>query len=130
MKKRIVALVLCALVLSGCGAALPEGLDESTVASAAEEVAEQLAAGETEAIYEKLRPDVAGTLTEEDVAALVPKSAGVWEKIVTTEVRSRTDKGSGEEYALAMVVCQFEEGRVTISAAFDSEMQLIGLQVS
>ena len=130
MKKRIVALALCALMLSGCGAALPEGLDESTVASAAEEVAEQLAAGETEAIYEKLRSDVAEKLTEEDVAALVPKSAGAWEKIITTEVRSRTDKGSGEEYALAMVVCQFEEGRVTISAAFDGEMQLIGLQVS
>ena len=131
MKKRRLAAVLCLLVmtLSGCGQSLPEGMDKKEVTEAGEHVAELLGTGESDAVYDLFREDVAQQLSSEDVAALVPQSAGAWKEIAASEAIGRTDEDSGEEYALVMVICEFEEGRVTISAAFDQEMELIGVQV-
>lgn len=130
MKKKLVCVfgAVC-LLLTGCGQALPDGMESDETVAAGEEVAELIGTGESDAVYDLFREDVAESLSREDVAAMVPKSAGAWEGISASEAMGRTDDASGEEYALVMVMCDFEQGQVTISVALDQDLKLIGLQI-
>ena len=137
MLKRLAALGCCLLLLlslAGCfrqsqKLPLPEGMDAAETIAKGIEVAECLGNGDYRSIYERLRSDVAATLTIEDVAALDPK-LGSWQGVTGSAARGMEDEASGEYYALVTMTCRFEKGKRLISAGFDADGTLIGLRVA
>ena len=134
MKRRIAALsalVLSLLLLAGCAqeeaTPLPDTMDQEAVLAAGEEVLNQLLAGEYEAVYETFRDDIRADLTVEEVQNLVEpvfQEAGDFEKI---ESAGAEGSAEGEEHAIAEFRLNCAEEDVLFNAAFDLEMELIGL---
>ena len=125
----LVLLFIILLALVGCsGQPLPEGMEEEEVLAESERIAELLGKGEVTQIYELLRDDVAQTVSEEDIKALVPDE-GEWIEVVSGVAIGATDQASGENYAKAVLVCKFAKDKVTVSIALDQEMDLIGIRL-
>ena len=131
VKRGLCAILVGAIFLLSCAGCsqqpVPEGMNKERVLEAGSRVAELLGTGKVEEIYQMLRPDVAKSLTVEDVASLMPDS-GEWIGVTGGDVIGQTNEASGESYAMAILICQFEKGKVTISASFDLQMNLIGLR--
>ena len=102
--------MLLLLVLSGCkGNKLPDGMDEDKVSSAGLAVMSQLTKGEYEEVYDALREDVREQT-----------SADAIEEMMDTAT---------EPHAIAVIGAKYDKKSVVFRIAFDTEMNLIGLDV-
>ena len=114
-------LALVVLLLCGCqGKPLPEGMDEAVL----------LPGGDYEAALERMRPDVAETVTAEDLQSLVLRQtdgAGVYKEI--DSVMATGQSSNGEDYGVAVVYCKYSKKNVLFRLAFDTSYELIGLEV-
>ena len=122
---------LCALLLAGCSGQaeepLPASMEEEAVLAAGEAVLDQILAGEYQAVYQEFREDIRAGLTEEDVRGLVEpvfQEAGSYEEI---EASDTVGSAQGEEHGIARFQLKFSEEDVLLNAAFDPDMELIGL---
>ena len=140
MKKRILTLlcILCtALVLCACtvtGNPLPDGMDETALLAAGEEIIADLNAGNWQEIFDQLRED-AQTSTGSPAAIQahmesVLAKVGPFEKLKDTMVTGQTVKETGEKYATAVFYCEHDKNQAMYRIAFSTDMELIGLQVT
>lgn len=134
MKRKTRSLAMLALVvllLCGCqGKALPEGMDEAVLLQKGRETALLLAGGDYEAVLGRMRPDVAETVTAEDLQSLVLRQtdgAGVYKEI--DSVMATGQSSNGEDYGVAVVYCKYSKKNVLFRLAFDTGYELIGLEV-
>ena len=136
MKKRRTGLlflltgVLALLLLSGCeGKPLPDGMDEETLLSAGQEVAQQLMDEEYQAVYDRFREDIRETLTVDNVKNLMEtgvEGAGDFKKVKDTLATGSTE---GEAHGIAVIYCEYTKENVRFRVAFDPDMNLIGLEI-
>lgn len=127
-------LVLGLGLLSSCthkGNPLPEGMDEETVLAEGRKVVTLLVNGDYQAVVDQLRPDVAADVTAEQVEAAMEdaKKAGAYVSESDSMATGRTVKDSHDECAEAVIMAKHEKDVVRYRIAFDTEMNLIGLQV-
>ena len=135
MRKRgylIVSLVmLLLLVLSGCkGNKLPDGMDEDKVSSAGLAVMSQLTKGEYEEVYDALREDVRAQTSAEAIETMMERATegrGSFKKVKDSMVTGVTD--ADEPHAIAVIGAKYDKKSVVFRIAFDTEMNLIGLDV-
>ena len=124
-------LALVVLLLCGCqGKALPEGMDEAVLLQKGRETVLLLAGGDYEAVLGRMRPDVAETVTAEDLQSLVLRQtdgAGVYKEI--DSVMATGQSSNGEDYGVAVVYCKYSKKNVLFRLAFDTSYELIGLEV-
>ena len=130
--RRIIPLVLCLLVLSGCSPQpLPEGMDEEEVLTAGRAVVELLVAGDYEAVYDQLRPDVQETASAQAIGQLMEDAAseaGVYLGRKDEMVSGRTV--DGVEYGEALIMGEFREDDVLFRLSFDTDLVLVGLGIT
>ena len=89
-----------------------------------------LAGGDYEAVLGRMRPDVAETVTAEDLQSLVLRQtdgAGVYKEI--DSVMATGQSSNGEDYGVAVVYCKYSKKNVLFRLAFDTSYELIGLEV-
>ena len=127
-------LILGSGLLSGCshkGNPLPENMDEETVLTEGRKVVDLLVNGDYQAVVDQLRSDVAASVTAEQVEAAMAdvKKAGAYVAESDCITTGRTVKETGEEYGEAVIMAKHEKDMVRYRIAFDTEMNLIGLQV-
>ena len=133
MRKRgyLIALLamLLLLVLSGCkGNKLPDGMDEDEVARAGLSVMSQLTKGEYEAVYDALREDVREQTSADAIRTMMETAAegrGSFKKVKDSMVTGVTD----EPHGIAVIRAKYDKKSVIFRIAFDTEMNLIGLDV-
>ena len=127
----LAALVLTAAMVSGCsGGKLPQGVEEEQLLSAGRELLLLLLSGEYDQVHDALREDVAQSVTSEDIRAIVlqeTEDMGIYKQIDKSMVTSQTVQG--EELALAVFSCEFEEGKVFCRLAFDRDLTLVGISL-
>lgn len=135
IKKILILLcVLGCLTLAACavkGNALPDDMDEDTVLTAGREVASALVGGDYDAVFERLREDVAAQTDVASLAELMQNACdglGSAEYISDTLVTGVTDKDT-EPHAIAVIYWKYEKKNVMFRVAFDTDMQLIGLEI-
>lgn len=125
------ALVLLVLLLCACqGKPLPAGMEEETLLSHGREAVVLLTGGDYEAVRELMRADVAAGVTAEDIRNLVLKQAdgaGVYKEIDSSMVTGQSS--DGESYGVAVFYCKYAKKNVLFRLAFDSNYELIGLEV-
>lgn len=136
MKKRRTGLlllmvgVLALFLLTGCkGKLLPEGMDEETLISAGQEVADLLMDGEYQQVYDRFREDIRENLTVDNVKNLMEtgtEGAGDFKKVKDTLATGSTE---GEDHGIAVIYCEYTKENVRFRVAFDPDMNLIGLEI-
>lgn len=129
--KSFLAALLMILVLAGCsGKSLPDGMTEEALIDAGREVLLLAVDGEFETILEMMRDDVQATVTAEDIRTVVwgnVSDAGVYKQIEDSMTTGQDV--NGERVGVAVLYCDYSEDEVLFRAAFDSEMNLVGLSV-
>ena len=123
--------MLLLLVLSGCkGNKLPDGMDEDKVSSAGLAVMSQLTKGEYEEVYDALREDVREQTSAdaiEEMRDTATEGRGSFKKVKDSMVTGVTD--ADEPHAIAVIGAKYDKKSVVFRIAFDTEMNLIGLDV-
>ena len=123
--------MLLLLVLSGCkGNKLPDGMDEDEVSRAGLSVMSQLTKGEYEEVYGALREDVREQTSAEAIETMMDTATdgrGSFKKVKDSMVTGVTD--ADEPHAIAVIGAKYDKKSVVFRIAFDTEMNLIGLDV-
>ena len=119
----ILTLVLC-LGLAGCGASLPDGMDEESVQQAAETTISQLVNEE----YDALTDSLDDTMKEAISAEEWPE---IWQPLAQqlgafVEVEKHTIVGK-DGMAVDVAQAAFENGKLTFTLSYDSSYRLAGL---
>lgn len=135
MRKKVCLLLLLAMLLAfalaGCrGNELPDGMDEDKVSSAGLAVMSQLTKGEYEEVYDALREDVREQTSADAIETMMERAAegrGHFKKVKDSMVTGVTD--ADEPHAIAVIGAKYDKKSVVFRIAFDTEMNLIGLDV-
>ena len=132
MKRMMAPLLLCLLVLSGCGGnPLPAGMDEEAVIQAGIEVVKAAGEGDYDTIYARFRSDVQEGMTLENLRDVVENNtAGCGYYVQVEDTLATGQKSDGESYGVAVLYAKYSKGEVLYRVAFDPEMNLIGLSVT
>lgn len=126
-------LALC-ILCAGCtvkGNDLPDGMDETEVLLAGVAVMNDLCDGDYDAVYDALREDVREETSAEALREVMENAAaglGVAGDVTDTLVTGVTD--ADEPHAIAVIRRKFEKKSLYFRVAFDTDLQLIGLQVT
>ncbi len=125
------ALALLLLLLCGCqGKPLPAGMDEETLLQHGREVIALLTSGDYGAVWERMREDVAANVTAETIWNLVltnTEDAGVYKEIDSAMATGQST--NGESYGVAVFYCKYAKRNVLFRLAFDTNYELIGMEV-
>lgn len=141
--KRVLLLGLTLLLsiglLSACGkpegSPLPEGMDEEVVLNAGREIVALLNAGEYQAVVDRLRDDVAAggarPLKAEDMEKVMEAVSKAQAYVEETDAMAtgQSNKDFDEDFAEAVIFAKHEKKNVRYRIAFDTDMNLIGIQV-
>lgn len=132
MKKVIAMCMLGLLLLTGCSPApLPEGMEEEAVEEAGWAVAKLLIDGDYAAVLEQFRDDVGESLTEEDVSAMMDSATeDAGEFVSRSDMMATGQSSDGEDYGVAVILCEYREEKVLFRVAFDTDMELIGIEAT
>lgn len=126
------ALALAVLLLCGCsGKPLPAGMEEETLLRHGLETVLLLAGGQYEEVLGLMREDVAASVSAEDIQSLVIRrtdGAGTYKQVESSMATGQSS--DGEAYGVAALYCQYSKKNVLYRLAFDTNYQLIGLEIT
>lgn len=132
MVRLISVLLLGAVLITGCSGAkkLSADFDEAEVKKAAEEVIGKVNDGDYAALVEEqFGAKLKVALTEdgllEKVAPIIDE-LGTFESIDKSVVAGSADKDTDEEFAVAIVVVKYSEGKAQFTLSFNKQMKLEG----
>lgn len=136
MKKKMYVLFICALAVCMMGCAktkLAEEFEEEKVIKEAKAVIQMINEGETEAVWEdKFNAKMQSALTKEDwISAIDPimEDAGEFQSYEKEAVTGTEEPDTGEEFATAVIVAEYENGKNQYTITFNKSMQLTGFFV-
>lgn len=136
MRKRritvILAIGILAMVIAGCTSKLSGKFEESQVEEKAEMIAELSCTGKISEAYSMLSEMLKAQVTEDQIRAGIEgtiEPLGEFEKISGTNISGQKDKNTGTEYALAIVMAQFEDGKAQFTISFDTKMNCVGFYI-
>lgn len=136
MKKRrfttVIVIGILLAIMTACTSKLSAKFDESQVEEKAEEIAELSCTGKISEAYGMLSEMLKAQVTEDQIRAGIEgtiEPLGEFEKISGTNVSGQKDKNTGTEYAMAIVMAQFEDGKAQFTISFDTKMNCVGFYI-
>lgn len=132
MKKVIAMCMLGLLLLTGCSPApLPDGMDETAVEEAGWAVVQLLIDGDYAAVLEQFRDDVEENISEEDVSTMMATATeDAGEFVSRSDMMATGQSSDGEDYGVAVILCEYRKEKVLFRVAFDTDMELIGIEAT
>ncbi len=134
MKKSLILLLTLAMLLSlaACGSSskLPEEYVEADVLKRAEALVEVVNTGDYAAMVAELRDDLESAITAqelEDAWGPSLEKAGSFVKFSTEAVTSQASQSTGETYAVAVLVCKYENSTLTYTVSMDVNYDIVGM---
>ena len=135
MKRTSTVALLCAmlfcLVLSACGSAgLADGFDNKQVTEQAEAAVSLTNGGDYDALVSSFRSDLQKQLTADTFKSAWSsqlKDAGAFKSFKSTAVYGTKDKSTGEDYAVAVIVAEYENAAHTFTISVDKDGKLVGM---
>ena len=126
----IMIAIMAAFCLTACGSAkLAEGFDEATVKAEAQKALDYLIAGEYEDCRAMMDASMQENLSAEVLAAnmeAMTGNTGAFQEYKSVAVVGQKD-AEGADYAVAVIVADFESGKLTFNVSFNGQMEIIGL---
>lgn len=131
-KIAIMTVVLMLLgMLSACGGAkLADIYDEDDVIARAKEVVGIINTGDYEAVVAQVREDLRDKLpaeTLEEAWGPALAEAGAFEEYASVSVIGQKSKSTGEDYAVTVLTCRYENGKRIFTVSMDKDLAIVGL---
>lgn len=133
--KKTMALVMALLaltwLLTACGGAkLADIYDEDEITARAKEVVGLINDRDYEAVTGQVREDLQDQLTADilrDAWDSVLDKSGAFEDYKSVTVIGQKSKSTGEDYAVAVLVGQYESAARTFTISMDQSLDIVGL---
>lgn len=131
--RKLTLLPLCLLLalLCACSAGkLADAFDEETVKDAAKETVQTINTRNYDAVISLLREDLQDQVTADQLRDAWDKSLsadGAFVEYTSVSVAGTRDKNTDEDYAVAVLACNYENGSQTFTLSFDTDYALVGL---
>ena len=134
MKKLVfIMTVIFALTLSACSSSkLSSDYSESDVISRAKEIVEIINTLDYSAVNAEMRSDLQEVLTVEKLEHALAEplgKAGAFSDYTTVTVTGQKSKSTGEDYATAVLVCEYENSSITYVISMDKNMDIVGINI-
>ena len=121
--------VLAAVFTAGCGQAkLPESFSEEEVKKEAEKSIALFNERDYAGLIEMGSEELKAGITEEQFAEAgnpYLDKCGEFEEITKTVFAGGHDKNSGIDYATAVMIGEYENGKIQFTVSFDEDMEMI-----
>lgn len=132
-EKNMLLLLLLATVMmfaAGCGSAsLAETFDEDTVIAAAKEVTGYVSEDDYESVWGMMREDLQEQLSADTLKESMDTyfaQRGAFKEYKNIAVVGQKIKDTEEDCAVAVVIAEYENQKVTYTVSFDTDMKVIG----
>lgn len=123
--------LLMLLSLAACGSAgLSEEYDEAEVLARAKELVLLINTLDYEAVCGQLREDLSGAISPEELENAWDESlekAGAFVEFKSAAASSQESKSTGENYAVAVLVCKYENASLTYTIFMDVDLNIVGM---
>lgn len=127
--KMLLLTVLSMVLLAGCGSTkLSEDFDSEAVQEKAREAVGYLVAGEYDKDVEMMNEPMSAAVTAEVLQQnmdAMNEQTGAFKEIKSIAVVGQKDEND-EDYAVAVVIAEFEKRNVTYTVSFNKEMEIMG----
>ncbi len=133
MKKIIsAALSLCLVfALGGCsGNKLPKGFDEDEVIARGKEIVELTNTMDYSALAEELQDDLKDQVSAQQLEEAWDRQlsfAGSFQEYLQVVTAGTKDDATGNEYAVVVLVCKYENADLTFTLSMNEKLELVGL---
>lgn len=121
--------VLAAVFTAGCGQAkLPEGFSEEEVKEEAQKSIALFNERDYAGLLELGSEELKASITEEQFAEACDPyldKCGEFEEITKTVFAGGHDKKAGIDYATAVMIGEYEDGKIQFTISFDEDMEMI-----
>ncbi len=132
--KKACSLLFAALMvmsLAACASAkLSEDYSEDEVIARAKEVITVINTLDYSAVSAELRDDLESKLTAEQLKAgwdTSLKNAGAFVEYTTETTAGQKSQSTDEDYALAILVCKYENASLTFTIIMDKNLDIVGM---
>lgn len=133
MKKYLSLFLVLVLMIStaACGSAkLSDSFDKDQVISRSKEIVQTINTLDYDSIVSLLREDLQNQLTAAELETAWGKQltkAGAFEDFKQATVVGTKSQTTDEDYAVAVLVCKYENSTLTYTMSFDTQLDLVGL---
>lgn len=133
MKKILTSILAAALIfsLAACSSnKLADAFKEDEVIARAKALVDVINTYSYDAVVAELREDLQGQLTAEQLESAWDaqlKAAGEFTEYKTAAAYGQKDKATDEDYALAVLVCKYENASLTYTISMDKDLNIVGL---
>lgn len=118
------------VLLAGCSSAkLASAFDEQTVKDTATEVVADSSKGDYESIWNMFSKEMQAALSAADLTKSIQTNfanPGVFKKIKDIAVVGQKDKKTNTDQAVAVVVAEYENQKITYTISFNTDMKISG----
>ncbi len=122
-----------ALSLVGCTSIkLADIYSEDEVIARAKEVVEVINTRNYDAMNALLRADLQDELTTEQLEEAwepILTDAGAFQEYHNTAAIGQKSQSTGEDYAVALLTCQYENASLTFTIVMDIDMEIVGMYI-
>jgi hypothetical protein len=127
----LLAALLAVLSLTACsGSKLADAYSKDEVIARGEEMVELINTLDYEAVCGELREDLQDQLTPQQLKDAWDSglmAAGAFEEFSQVVTAGQTDSSTGEDYAVAVLVCKYENSTLTFTISMDTNLDIVGL---
>ena len=116
----------------GCTYGFPKGFDKDTCTTKAENIIEVINSKDYETLHSMIRSDLQENITAEDFAeawdAKLDK-IGAFKEYGNPVLSGEFDRNTGEEFAMVVYYCYYEDGEAIFTIYFDSDMEMTSISM-
>ena len=133
MKKTAVLLLALAMLfsLAACGASkLSDEYVEADVIARAEALVGVINTKDYPAVVAELRDDLEASITAEQLESAWGASldkAGAFVSFSKEAAASQKNESTGENYAVVVLVCKYENSTLTYTVSMDKDLEIVGM---
>ena len=133
MKKVLLSALALVLILSlaACSSSkLADGFKEDEVLAKAKNVVETINTLDYDAVVAFVRSDLQSQLTAETLESAWDaqlRDAGAFKEFKSTSAYGQKSKSTGEDYAVCILVCSYENATRTFTISMDKDLAIVGL---
>lgn len=136
MRKKLLAPILVAclsvLLLAGCLSTLPDGFDDGEITKRGNEAIGYLNDQEFEKLIPLFAPEKQAELSVEFFQERFGEAldnVGAYKDAEESQMQGQTNEDTGEEYVVAQVMLNYENGKLYHTLFFNKDSQLLSYQL-
>jgi hypothetical protein len=121
---KILAMILCVILLSGCGAPkLSDNYSEEKLKTASEEIIKNLDSEKYAEVRAVMDEKLKNALSEEKLKEVW----GTFSKVGKYDSISKVVFGEKDGFAVVVVAAKYEKGKIQFTLSYNKDMQLAGI---